>query len=552
MSDAGKRKINPLFVRSKTEPSVTKKLDEIDAPPKRVIRKDWTPRLAKNDTVVDVSDVKPALSADDTEDDTSTAVTPGTAVPSPDAPKLAGRPAAARTPAKRPESSTAPSAAMPRTGGARTAASGSGNVPGSRVERPVLDVPPRAANQPRSLNGDTPSTGGPRRSSIFLGGGSGSGNSQAAAPAVNTPQRKGLSPAKPEDAHKDQRATVLKAKAGVKVEDWTTDTTTDTDRGFGGEKETIIEPELGAGFHLTERDITIIRFLARYRYAYSFQLARLVRTSVKGIRPRLRTLATRGFIRKQVVTGSQHIWLSTKAGNLVADVDLPAIKKGDLSWVTIAHTLGLVNIGIEIETGGENLLREDVWPTNNNFDVRGRRVPGERIITEKEIRAGQQKWRMNRSTQDMRQVTEEALLNPGEHVIDEMTGELQVNEFTGELEYVNTPETIEGNEGLFVIYSPTGEHIPDMVVSRGRDANGVPINIAIELELHEKTYADWKRILRTYRDYGQMYSKVIYFTHKRNISNQLSKINAHDIHLPPEKFMIRKYIPVNEREPFWG
>lgn len=545
MTDAGKRKINPLFVRSKTEPSVTKKLDEIDAPPKRVIRKDWTPRLAKNDTVVDVSDVKPALSADDSTDSSTT---PDTAVTPSEPSRTPARVPATRNPARRPEGSTAPPTVKPA--GERRAASGSGRLPGSSVERPTLDVPPRATNQPRSLNGDTPSTGGPRRSSIFLGGGSSS--SQAAAPAVNTPQRKGLSPAKPEDLHKDQRATVLKAKPGVKVEDWTNDTTTDTDRGFGGEKETIIEPELGTGFHLTERDITMIRFLARYRYAYSFQLARLVRTSVKGIRPRLRTLATRGFIRKQVVTGSQHIWLSTKAGNLVADVDLPAIKKGDLSWVTIAHTLGLVNIGIEIETGGENLLREDVWPTNNNFDVRGRRVPGERIITEKEIRAGQQKWRMNRDTQEMRKVTEEALLNPGERVYDEATGELQVNEFTGEVEYVNTPETIEGNEGLFVIYSPTGEHIPDMVVSRGRDANGKPINIAIELELHEKTYADWKRILRTYRDYGQMYSKVIYFTHKRNISNQLSKINAQDIHLPADRFMIRKYIPVNEREPFWG
>lgn len=547
MSDAGKRKINPLFVRSKTEPSMVKKLDEIDAPPKRTVRKDWTPRLAKSETVVEADDMTPKLSSG------GEAVSPSDTSESSDDVSADGDRAARPVERVRPEG-------VSRVTRPRVPAPGSGTSAGGRVVRPALNVPSRRdPATPRSLNGDTPATGGADKSSIFLGGSPGKGkggsvsSSGGVSPlSVNSPRRNGLEGRKPEEQHKDQRPTVLKAKAGVKVEDWTNDTTTDTDRGFGAEKETVVEPELGSGFHLTERDITLIRFLARYRYAYSFQLARLVRTSVKGIRPRLKTLETRGFIRRQVVTGSQHIWLSTKAGNLVADVDLPAIKKSDLSLVTVAHTLGLVNVGIEIETGGENLLREEVWPTMNNFDIRGRPVAGERVITEKEIRAGQQKWRMNRGTTEMRQVVEQALLDMGEPVTDDETGDYVYDELTGEVKYVNVPEMIEGNEGLFVIYSPTGEHIPDMVVSRGRDSNGVPINIAIELELHEKTYADWKRILRTYRDYGQMFSKVIYFTHKRNISNQLQKINATDIHLPDDKFIIRKYIPVNGREPFWG
>ncbi len=293
---------------------------------------------------------------------------------------------------------------------------------------------------------------------------------------------------------------------------------------------------------MTERDILIIRFLARYRYAYAFQIARLVDASVKSVNPRLRKLAERGFIRKQTVTGNQHIWLSTKAGNLVTDIDLPAIKEGTLSYVTVAHTLGLVNIGVELEIGGDNLLKEDIWPTYNRFNVRGERVIGERIISEKEIRQGQQKWRMNRTTAEMREVVQDAIKNPGD---------LRSNSVTGEMEYLDAPEVIEGNEGLYVIYGQV-EHIPDMVVSRGRDLDGKPVNIAIELELNPKSVDDWRRILRTYRDFGDMYSKVIYYTHKRTIFNLLNKINKEDIGLPPERFMIRQYIPKNGREPFWG
>lgn len=353
---------------------------------------------------------------------------------------------------------------------------------------------------------------------------------------------KGVRPRKKDGEHKDKRPSVLIAKSAVEAGDWD-DVGKDTVKGLNAEGDTNTpEPELGSGFHLTERDILIIRFLARYRYAYNFQIARLCDTSPKAINIRLRKLAERGFIKKKTVTGAQHIWLSTKAGNLVADVDLPAIKDGQLSWVTVAHTLGLVNIGVELEIGGDNLLKEVEWPLYNKRDRKGNPVIGERVLTEKEIRQGQQKWRMNRTTAEMRDMVEAAVVD---------TGNAYVNEATGEISYPDAPELLEGNEGLYVVYG-TLEHIPDMVIQRGRDADGKPVNIAIELELNQKTTEDWKRILRTYRDYGSMYDKVIYFTHKRSIYNLLNKINQEDIGLPPEKFMIRQYVPKNDREPFWG
>jgi hypothetical protein len=602
------KKMNPLFSRPKTETVVAKQLNEIAEKPKRVVRKDWTPRLAKDEDIIESNDIKPSLAADGDiievvkEEDKTTPATPVTpsdkAIPARENNPLLPKSTKDGFPLKRsapvvPVSSLAKPTPVVNDEVKSTTPGSSSTKPNPSPAKPLLgnnseireefgsrrDDAVRAPVAPKERPARVlPPVASKRRDSIFLGSNEvATGRTRVAPEAVQpsgdvesqgdtntpkrtvepvtarvtpvrnpvaTPRRTGLSEPKDESLHVDQRASVLKAKPGIDVEDWTKDDTTDTDRGFGGENDKAhVEPELGAGFHLTERDITIIRFLARYRYAYNFQIARLVRTSVKGIRPRLKTLADRGFIRKQVVTGSQHIWLSTKAGNLVADIDLVPIKKGELSWATVAHTLGLVNIGIELETGGENLLKEEVWPTMNNMDVRGRIIPGERVVTEKEIRAGQQKWRMNRTTSDMREVIDEALRD---------AGDTEINELTGEIEYILPPESLEGNEGLFVIYAPTGEHIPDMVVSRGRDSTGKPINIAIELELHEKTHADWRRILKAYKEHGDMYDKVIYFTQKRNISNQLQKINNADVHLPADKFMIRKYIPKNEREPFWG
>lgn len=344
---------------------------------------------------------------------------------------------------------------------------------------------------------------------------------------------------KPESEHKDQRPSVLKAKPGVVSTDWDDEETPDWEDLTA---EVEVKSEIGTGFHLTDRDITIIRFLARYRYAYNFQIARRVNSSTKQISRRLKVLEKKGFLRNQAVSGALKLWLTTKAGNQVADVDSSVAKKNEWSWSQVGHTVGLVNVGTELEIGGENLLKEREWPTYNNFDLKGNRLIGENIVSEKEIRSAQLKWRMNRTTQEMNSIVEQAAQDPGEPEFDE----------NGTAYYPNPPESIEGNEGLFVVYSPQGEHVPDMVVNRGRDGEGKPINIAIELELNEKTHAEWRKILRSFRDQGHMFNRIVYFTHKTNIANQLMRINREDVGMPPEKFMVRKYIPTQGREAFWG
>jgi predicted DNA-binding transcriptional regulator len=313
--------------------------------------------------------------------------------------------------------------------------------------------------------------------------------------------------------------------------------------GLGGEVDAdYVEPQYSKAFHLTERDIIIMRFLARYRYAYVDQIARLVDSTPRTIVARMRVLEKRGFLRKEPITDKQYLWTTRKAGNVLADISFPEIKKGSISYATIAHTIGLGNLGVEFEreAGGKDLLGEgkgvENWvpPENRwrlgiwfNPDGKG---PGEMTVTEREIRQGQLRWRGGRSTKEMRELVSAAASSRD-----------------------SAPELEEGNEGLFVVYGAGGkggEHIPDLVVARERDNEGKPQHIAVELELTPKSNADWRKILRNYRDNGEMYSKIYYFTHKRSISTALIKLaEAEGI---SDRFIVRKYTPVNGRMPFWG
>ena len=329
---------------------------------------------------------------------------------------------------------------------------------------------------------------------------------------------------------KPRSAYTKRAPAAVGSGEWDEEVKVDSrDRGVRGDVK---------GFHFTERDAILMRFMVRYRYAFVDQLARLVDTTPRNVSARLRVLEKRGLVRKETLISGLALWTTRKAGNLLIDSGFREIKKGNISLATIKHTIGLGSLGVEFERekGGLDLLGEGkgvvnwVAPSNRwKFGIVGHaagKFPGEMTVTEREIRQGQTRWRGTRDTDEMRGVVEAAVRN------------------------VSGPEMEEGNEGLFVVYGLTGgEHIPDFVIVRERNSSGGVENIAVELELTEKTNAEWRKILRNYRDNGSMFKKVYYFTDKKPIAKALTKI-AEDEGMG-DRVVLRKYDSSNERIPFW-
>lgn len=325
----------------------------------------------------------------------------------------------------------------------------------------------------------------------------------------------------------------------ITVREWDDDTTDDPIYGLGSENDVAskkYKPKTSKNIILNERDYVLMDFMTRHRYCYSEQLARLVKAENKDIRVRLTKLEKEGYIRREVITRGQDLWLTRKAGLQIIGSPYNAIAKGQVATLYIQHTIGVANLAVELEMGegAKNILGEPDFPKMNRYPY-GKYDPdvepsvlGEMIVTEREIRSSNRVLRGGNSketTLDFKHKVEAAAADR------------------------TAPERLEGNEWMFVVYGK-GEHVPDLVVSRPRGVNGEPQHIAIELELTAKDLPGWRRILKWYKEYGIMYDKVYYFTHARTIATRLGKV-IEELGLE-DKVLIRKYIPNNDRGPFWG
>jgi hypothetical protein len=299
-------------------------------------------------------------------------------------------------------------------------------------------------------------------------------------------------------------------------------------------------------FQIQERDITLLRFLTKYQFSYVDALARVVDSTPQSITKRLRTLEDYDLVKRQTIAAGSTLWQSRKAGIELSGMAFKENKRS-ISFATIRHTIGLINLAAELEReapGSKDILGlgdkfGEEFPAMNRFPggirlygeeaLETSLTYGEMTVSEREIRQGQKRYRGGRSSADMRDIVDFAILNP------------------------EAPELEPGNEGLFVVYGhggKTGEHVPDLVVTRPRDENGKPQHFAIELELTPKSPADWKRILRSYRENGGMYSRIYYFTADRPIANMIR--NADEEVGLGERLVLRKYTPKNKRQPFLG
>lgn len=335
------------------------------------------------------------------------------------------------------------------------------------------------------------------------------------------------------------------------VEEWTSDTSTDTTLGLGAEgvrdSERGLNTRTGAvtrkrkrRFTLNERDVAVIRLLGKFRFGYRTQVERYC--DRKDLSRRMTQLANAGYLRNEMVTQTQALWTPTQVGLDVAGLDVPALTNGKITPSTIGHTVGLLNLGIDLELGKDDTdpLMDKNWPyryrREMNPDGTFRLEMGESIITERMIVQSWNRQKALYTESEMKRQLDEALRwkpeGPG------------IRSFG--------PETKEGNEWMFVIMSPSKTHTPDMVLARPRNADGSCAHVAIELELTPKSIPEWRRILSSYKG-SSIYKTVAYFTHKRTIANSLIAVNQQHVGMKAgEEFVMLKYVPANRNLPFWG
>lgn len=285
-------------------------------------------------------------------------------------------------------------------------------------------------------------------------------------------------------------------------------------------------------FTLRERDVELMQLLARYKFAFRSQIERYFDT--RDMSRRLTQLGRAGLLRNEMLTQSQALWTPTQPGMDVAGYDLPVLSHGRISASTVAHTVGLVNLGVDLERGYKDsrLLGDRNWPYPFHINADGSLSPGETVITERMIT---QAWNRQR------------LIYPEPRDVNALFAKLvelgEPGEFGG--------EAADGEEWSFVMRAPGVQHTPDMVLVRPRGEDGSCRNIAIELELSPKPVKAWRQILTMYKS-SPVFATVIYFTHKPSIARAMKGINDAHVGMDAARFSVRKYSPLNGGLPFWG
>lgn len=282
----------------------------------------------------------------------------------------------------------------------------------------------------------------------------------------------------------------------------------------------------GHQVQLTERDITLVSFLTRYQFSTMHALCTLTNSSPDSLRKRLTQLRAAGLVLADK-TPAGRVWHASQQG--IALVGLDFQEKDEIRPSTIHHTVAVAELAAHLEA--EHAHAKDVLGLGAAFPVSMRPMSGARsddgsgltfgqvCISEREIRQSQQRFHGGMSTSELRDAVMNAAADP------------------------EAPELEAGNENLFVVYGNggvTGQHVPDLVVTRPRAADGSPQHIAIEFERTQKTREEVERILLGFRDHGSMFTTLIYFTPHRGIANHVRNVAA-DVGF--ERIEARRFAP---------
>lgn len=110
-----------------------------------------------------------------------------------------------------------------------------------------------------------------------------------------------------------------------------------------------------AARRLNERDVQIVAWLARHRFATASQVSQRFLIGLNRTTRRLGQLAASGYLVRAEPFRSPSIYLVTRAGLALATSELPPPR---FDVRTYRHDLGLTALAVELELGGETTVTE--------------------------------------------------------------------------------------------------------------------------------------------------------------------------------------------------
>ena len=273
-------------------------------------------------------------------------------------------------------------------------------------------------------------------------------------------------------------------------------------------------------------DLHYLYFLDKFKYATTFNLSLAVGKSYTSARGTMQKLFTMGLVNKIPILNAPTMWSLTPTGLATINSDKPLPSSRSAEPSALSERVYVNYIAACLFSNEINALNLEDFPYKGR-PFQGELVRGEDLISEAETLSS-----MYREMSNLIPNVYEKDSYKGER-FDLMTDKWEIDWRRWEREgKKGSPEKMPGNEYMYILFSKspfTNKFlVPDIVVSRPRDPDGTPNNIAIEVERSIKSEEDYRKKLLAYKEDTRVYGKVVYITPLNSIANKVSKV-ASDI-----------------------
>lgn len=270
----------------------------------------------------------------------------------------------------------------------------------------------------------------------------------------------------------------------------------------------------GARVVFRERDMEVLDFLARFKYATASQLRYLHGVKESTMSNRLSKLKGQGLVESYTIFGPRPIWFLTKLGEELAGYGLPGLSTRGIAYGMLSHSFVVNHTAANLIGGNLNVLNLEDWPVYNRVKRRTGEVQrGDYVVSELEIQSSFGKLKKGRSE----------LYKPKLMAIrDKAFRDWDAGGRVGP-----SPEFLPGNEWMWVILpgatANLAYHVPDLVVKRQRKESGAPSSIAVEIELNQKAKG-YERVLKAFASEKILYDKLIWVCRSGGPARELGRV----------------------------
>lgn len=270
-------------------------------------------------------------------------------------------------------------------------------------------------------------------------------------------------------------------------------------------------------------DLDVLYFIDLVKLASLNNLMYATGRTKSSIYQQLLKLQRMGITRCLQVFNSPGVWILTNLGRALIGSNRRTVNREQAGLSSLAERIYVNHVVACLYSGCLNILNLPEYPVYNRCDpVSGEMIKGEYIIPEMDIMSSyyskiydvkgglfvkdNYKGETSRIMRNMWETAWRTWENNGRKV--------------------DSPEFEIGNEYMYLLmYDGIGQEylLPDIVVRRGRNKDGSPNSIAIEVEKSIKTEEEYIRKLSMYKTDNRVYGKVIYITSDKAIVERIKK-----------------------------